>query len=110
MNVVTGWTAALGMPKTPCSTWWMRSEVEAGAHSVPAWSLSPFFERTWASVYEALEDGKIDAERLRQVCVQFAPLPPAGQDVFVGVDTSTRHRREADTAADRTVVPIANLP
>jgi len=83
---------------------------EAGAHSFPELSLSPFFERTWASLYEALEDGQINAERLRQVLVQFAPLPAAGQLVFLGVDTSNLYRCEAETAEDRTLVPIANLP
>ena len=34
---------------------------EAGARSFPELSLSPLFERTWASLYEALEDGQIDA-------------------------------------------------
>lgn len=83
---------------------------EVGAHSFPDLSLSPFFERTWASLYEALEDGQIETERLRQVLVQFAPLPDAGQLVFLGVDTSNLYRPEAETAADRTLVPIANLP
>ena len=83
---------------------------EAGAHSFPELSLSPFFERTWASLYEALEDGQINAERLRQVLIQFAPLPAAGQVVFVGVDTSNLYRCEDETTADRTLVPIANLP
>jgi hypothetical protein len=83
---------------------------EAGARSFPELSLSPFFERTWASLYEALEDGQIDAERLRQVFLQCAPLPAAGQYVFLGVDTSNLYRPEADTAADRTLVPMANLP
>ena len=50
---------------------------EAGASSFPELSCSPFFERTWASLYEALEDGQIDAERLRQLFVDFAPLPEA---------------------------------
>jgi hypothetical protein len=88
----------------------MRSEVEAGASSFPELSFSPFFERTWASLYEALEDGQIDAERLRQVFVDFAPLPQAGEIVFLGVDTSNLYRPQAETAADRTLVPIANLP
>jgi len=83
---------------------------EAGARSFPELSLSPFFERTWASLYEALEDGRIDAERLRQVFVDFAPLPQAGEIVFLGVDTSNLYRPEAETAADRTLVPITNLP
>lgn len=83
---------------------------EAGAHSFPELSFSPFFERTWASLYEALEDGQIDAERLRKVFVDYAPLPKAGEIVFLGVDTSNLYRPEAETAEDRTLVPIANLP
>ena len=83
---------------------------EAGAHSFPELSLSPFFERKWASLYEALEDGRIDAEQLRQMFVQFAPLPAAGQNVYLGIDTSNLYRPEAETSADRTLVPITNLP
>ena len=83
---------------------------EAGARSFPELSLSPFFERTWASLYEALEDGQMDTERLREVFVRFAPLPQAGQVVFLGVDTSNLYRPEAQTAADRTLVKMANLP
>src|SRR2546421_7103770 len=83
---------------------------EAAASSFPELSFSPFFERTWASLYEALEDGQIDAERLRQVFVDFAPLPAAGEIVFLGVDTSNLYRPEAETAEDRTLVPMANVP
>ena len=83
---------------------------EAAASSFPELSFSPFFERTWASLYEALEDGQIDAQRLRQVFVDFAPLPAAGEFVFLGVDTSNLYRPEAETAEDRTLVPIANVP
>src|SRR2546421_6793391 len=83
---------------------------EAGASSFPELSFSPFFERTWASLYEALEDGQIDAQRLRKVFVDFAPLPAAGEIVFLGVDTSSLFRPEAETAEDRTLVPMANVP
>lgn len=83
---------------------------ETGARSFPELSFSPFFERTWASLYEALEDGRIDAERLREVFADFAPLPQAGKIVFLGIDTSNLYRPEAETAADRTLVQIANLP
>src|SRR5436309_7182324 len=83
---------------------------EAGASSFPELSFSPFFERTWASLYEALEDGQIDAEQLRQVFVDFAPLPSAGEIVFLWVDKSLLYRPEAETAEDRTLVPLANLP
>jgi hypothetical protein len=83
---------------------------ETGAHSFPELSQSPFFERKWPSLYEALEDGKINAERLREIFVEFAPLPQTGSYVFVGVDTSNLYRKEAATLADRTLVPIPNLP
>jgi hypothetical protein len=83
---------------------------EAAASSFPELSFSPFFERTWASLYEALEDGQIDADRLRQLFVDYAPLPAAGESVFVGIDTSNLYRPEAETAEDRTLVPLANLP
>ena len=83
---------------------------EAAASSFPELSFSPFFERTWASLYEALEDGQIDAEQLRKLFVDFAPLPAAGESVFLGVDTSNLYRPEAETAEDRTLVPLANVP
>src|SRR3989440_745930 len=83
---------------------------EAGASSFPELSFSPFFERSFPSLYEALEDGQIDAERLRQLFVDFAPRPAAGESVFLGVDTSNLYRPEAETAEDRTLVPIANVP
>lgn len=83
---------------------------ETNASSFPEWSFSPFFERSWASLYEALEDGRIDAERLREVFLDFAPLPEPGQLVFLGIDPSNLYRPEAETAADRTLVKIATLP
>lgn len=61
-------------------------------------------------MYEALEDGHIDAEQLREVLVDFAPLPQEGKIVLLGVDTSNLYRPEAETASDRTLVKIANLP
>jgi hypothetical protein len=83
---------------------------ETAAHSFPELSLSPFFQRKWASAYEAFEDGKISAEQLREVFVQFAPLPSKGQRVFLGVDTSNLSRPDAHTSADCTLVPLPNLP
>lgn len=40
---------------------------EPQARSLPELSLLAFFERRWPSVYEALQDGRIDVKRLRQV-------------------------------------------
>lgn len=83
---------------------------EGGARSLPERSFSPFFERTWASLYEALDDGHIDAARLREVFVDVAPLPQAGEFVHLGIAPSNLYRPEAETAADRTLVPVANVP
>lgn len=38
------------------------------------------------------------------------PLPCAGHHVFLGVDTSSLFRPEAQTSADRTLLPIPNMP
>src|SRR5436189_4089012 len=38
---------------------------ESQATSLAELSLSPRFERKWPSVYEALEDGSLDLEKLR---------------------------------------------
>ncbi len=43
---------------------------ETQARSLAELSLSPFFERQWPSVYEALEDERIDVPRLRQAIVK----------------------------------------
>jgi hypothetical protein len=110
MSFVTGSTTALGRPETPCSSLLDALASEASARSFPELSCSPFFERSWASLYEALEDGRIDAERLREVFLAFAPLPEPGQVVFLGINTSNLYRPEAETAADRTLVRIATLP
>lgn len=83
---------------------------DTAAQSVPEWSLSPFFVRQSPSLDEACEDGNMDADRLREVCVPFAPLPGAGQHVFLGADTRSRFRPEAVTSADRTLLPIPNVP
>src|SRR5258708_16924841 len=83
---------------------------ETAAHSFPELSLSPFFQRKWSSIYEAFEDGEIKSEHLRQVFVQFAPLPSTGQHVFLGVDTSNLFRPQAKTSADLTMVPLPTPP
>src|SRR5260370_41976726 len=83
---------------------------EAGARSFPELSFSPFFERTWASLYEALEDGQIDAERLRKVFVDCAPLPPGGEILFLGVATTNLSRPAPHTAVYPTLVPLPTFP
>jgi hypothetical protein len=84
---------------------------ESQAHSLPELSLSAFFERQWPSVYEALEDGRIDVEQLRAIWVQ-ALLEERGEDelIWIGVDSSNIERANAVTSEDRTVIHLSNLP
>ena len=48
---------------------------EDRAKSLPELSLSPWFERKWPSIYEALEDGLIDEKRLQQVFLKHLEPP-----------------------------------
>ena len=94
----------------PCSIWSMPWEaVQEHAVFLSCRSRRCSSERG-PECREALEDGQIDVERLREICVQFAPLPEKDQVVFLGIDTSNLYRPEAETAADRTLVKMANLP
>jgi len=63
-----------------------------------------------ASLYEAFEDGRINRKRLQEVFLRFARLPEKGKVVWIGVDSSNLYRPEAQTAADRSVVYVPNLP
>lgn len=84
--------------------------TETEASSFPELSLSPFFERQWASLYEALEDGQIDHEGLMRLFVQMLIAQPRGERLVLAVDTTSIARPESETARDRTVVYVPNLP
>ena len=59
---------------------------EPQARSLPELSLSAFFERRWPRVYEALQDGRINVERLRGVFVQaLLASKPADEPIWLGV-------------------------
>lgn len=84
---------------------------EDRARSVPELSQSPFFERQWPSIYQALEQGKINETKLRQVWVKSLLAEfPAGQTVWMSVDASTIPRPEAETSEDRGIIHVSNLP
>src|SRR5262249_34249609 len=84
--------------------------TEDRAQSFPELSLSPHFQRRWPSLYEAFEDGRIDEPRLRQVFARHLPPVPEGQDRWIGIDVSDIARPRARTSADRSAVPVHNLP
>jgi hypothetical protein len=84
---------------------------ESQAQSLPELSLSPFFERQWPSVYEALEDGRINVEQLRALWVKALLWERAeSEPIWIGVDTSNLSRAEAVTSPDRTIIHLSNLP
>jgi len=84
--------------------------TEVHARSLPELSLSPFYRRRWSSIYKALSRGRIDRDALRRVCVQAAPRPAAGERLVLALDASPLVRRQARTAADRTLVHVPNMP
>ena len=84
---------------------------EPQARSLPELSLSVFFERRWPSVYEAVQDGRINVERLRRVFVDaLIAAEPADAPVYLGLDSSSMERLEAVSNPDRGMIYVANLP
>ncbi len=84
--------------------------TEDRARSFPELSLSPHFERRWPSLYEGLEDGKIDQKRLQEVFARFLPQSHVQDLVWVGIDVSGIARPRARTSADRSALYVHNLP
>ena len=75
---------------------------ESQAQSLPELSLSPCFERQWPSVYEALEDGRINVEQLRAIWVSILLAERADADpIWIAVDGSNLTRPSARTSAAR---------
>jgi Transposase DDE domain len=66
--------------------------------SLPQLSLEPVHRRGWGSAYAALADGRIDAERLRDLLASF--LPDADPLVFA-VDVTTWSRCDAECSPER---------
>ena len=84
---------------------------ESQAQSLPELSLSPFFERQWPSVYEALEDGRINVEQVRAIWVSVRlPDRAESEPIWIAVDSSNLARPGARTSADRTIIHLPNLP
>src|SRR5436309_6147272 len=84
---------------------------EPQARSLPELSLSVFFERRWPSVYEALQDGRINVERLREVFVQaLIESTPADEPIWLGIDSSSMERLEAVSSRDRGMIYMPNMP
>src|SRR5215210_5683925 len=68
------------------------------ARSFVELSEAPTCQRRWSSLYAALADGRIDRDALRRLCARAVPLPPPGERLVLGVDTSAIQRPQAHTA------------
>ncbi len=77
-----------------------------GARSFVELSQAPCFQRCWPSVYEALEDGRIDRTALRALCTDTAPRPTPGARQVRALDSSPIVRPYARTVPDRTLVHV----
>jgi hypothetical protein len=64
-------------------------------------ALAPVFRRRWASLYEALQDGRLDRTQLLALCV---PQLPLGGRVVVAGDHTPWPGLSAPTLRDRTLV------
>lgn len=84
--------------------------TEDRARSFIELSLSPRFERRWPSLYEGLEDGTIDQQRLGEVFAWFLPKQMRQQTLWIGIDVSGIARPRARTSADRSAQHVPNLP
>lgn len=84
--------------------------TEDRAKSLVELSLSPHFERKWSSIYEALEDGKIDQNQLQEVFARYLPQASSGEPLRIAIDASGIARPKAITSADRSAQPMHNLP
>jgi hypothetical protein len=84
---------------------------EDRARSLPELSQSPFFERAWPSLYQALSDGLINEAKLREAWVKaLLAEMPMGEPIWISVDASSIPRPEAETSQDRGIIHVSNLP
>lgn len=84
--------------------------TDTQARSFVELSQAGCFQRHWSSLYEALEDGRIERSALQRLFVAHLPAFPAGSRLTLGVDVSSILRPDAHTSSDRTLVHRSNLP
>jgi len=85
--------------------------TEPHARSLPELSLSPFFEREWSSVYQALDHGMIDPPRLRRIWIDaLMSQREAERPIWISVDSTSIARPEAETSPDRGIIYVPNMP
>jgi hypothetical protein len=84
--------------------------TDPSARSFIELSQAPSFRRAWSSLYEALEDGRIDRSALLREFLLLMPGRLRRPRLVLGLDTSSILRPAAHTAPDRTFVHRSGLP
>jgi hypothetical protein len=84
--------------------------TDLSARSLVELSQAACFRRAWPSLYQALQDGRIDRTALIRLFAQMLPQRLVGTRLVLGLDISSILRPEAETARDRTLVYRSNLP
>ena len=84
--------------------------TDPSARSFIELSQAASFQRAWPSLYEALEDGRIDQAAMRREFFTRLPTRLLRTRLVLGLDTSSILRPEAHTAPDRTFVHRSGLP
>jgi hypothetical protein len=80
------------------------------ARSFVELSQASSYRRAWPSLYQALQDGRIDRPALSRLFVDMLPRRLVGKRLVLGLDTSSILRPDARTSPDRTLVYRSNLP
>jgi hypothetical protein len=83
--------------------------VTPHAQRVVEVTLSPAFARAWPSLYQGLQQGRIDRQALRRLYCASLPYTP-GDRLVLAVDPTSILRPASPTARDRMAVHAANLP
>jgi hypothetical protein len=84
--------------------------TDPSARSFIELSQAPSFRRAWSSLYQALEDGRIDRSALLHEFISLMPTRLFRSRLVLGLDTSSILRPEAHTVPDRTFVHRSGLP
>jgi DDE superfamily endonuclease len=69
-------------------------------------SMEPEFRRGHGSVYGALADGRISADRLRRLLLSVSTQARAGEPLMFAIDTTPHARPDAEYADERVMVQV----
>ena len=84
--------------------------TESQAQSFPELSLSPFFLRSWSSLYKAFKRGCINRKRLQDIFIKYIPDSDGERRLILGIDATSIERPFSQTSPDRTAMPLHNIP